>query len=93
MTVTIVNDRPQSMTTPLPDEVQFESLATRVRTFTLKTDRLYWPDALAALDRPTGLDDMALRISSMELWDEWREATGREDRVRAYSVLTEDGKK
>jgi hypothetical protein len=40
---------------PLPDEVQFESLATRVRTFTIKSDRLYWPKVLDALDRLTGL--------------------------------------
>ena len=63
MTVTVVDDKPKSMTTPLPDEVQFESLATRVRAFTLTTDRLCWPDALSALDRLTGLEDMGLRIS------------------------------
>lgn len=93
LTVTVVDDQPRAVTTPLPDEVQFESLATRARTFTLKSDRLYWPKALAALDRLTGLDDIALRISSKDLVQEWREATGREDRTRAYFVVTEDGTK
>ena len=93
MTVTLVHDEPQSMTTPLPDEVQFESLATRVRAFTLQKDRLYWPKALAALDRLTGLDDVAVKISSKHLRDEWHQATDRKDRVRAYFFLVEDEKR
>jgi hypothetical protein len=48
-----------TMRSPLPDEVQFESLATRVRTFTIKSDRLYWPTALDALDR-TGRRERAV---------------------------------
>jgi hypothetical protein len=35
-------DRLATIRSPLPDEVQFESLATRVRTFTLERDRLNW---------------------------------------------------
>jgi hypothetical protein len=89
MTVTVVDGQPQSMTTPLPDELQFESLAIRLRAFTLKSDRLYWKDALAALDRLTGCDAL-LNSSSQDLWAEWHEATGRDDRVRAYFVVTED---
>ncbi|WP_156298545.1 hypothetical protein [Mycobacterium paragordonae] len=68
----------------LPDEVQFESLATRVRAFTLTKDRLYWPKALAALDRLTGLNDMAICASSRDLRQEWKEATDRTSRPRAF---------
>ena len=50
-------DHLATIRSPLPDEVQFESLVTRVRTFTLKSDRLYWPKILDALDRLTGLED------------------------------------
>jgi hypothetical protein len=69
---------------PLPDEVQFESLATRLRPFTLASDRLHWPKALGALDRLTGLEDPALRSSSSDLGEEWRQATGRTSRARAF---------
>jgi hypothetical protein len=69
----------------LPDEVQFESLATRVRAFTLTRDRLYWPNALDAIDRLTGLEDVAIRLSSRQLRQEWTEATDRTaSRTRAY---------
>jgi hypothetical protein len=60
-------DRSATIRSPLPDEVQFESLATRMRTFTLKRDRLYWPKALDALDRLTGLQDLRLRLRSQQL--------------------------
>jgi hypothetical protein len=90
MTVTVVDGQPQSMTTSLPPELQFESLAIRARAFTLERDRLYWKDALAALDRLTGHGDPLLNSSSKNLWAEWHEATGRDDRVRAYFVVTED---
>jgi hypothetical protein len=76
-----------------PQEDQFESLAIRARAFTLKTDRLYWKDALAALDRLTGNSDMLLDSSMTELWAEWHEATGRDNRVRAYFVVIEDKQK
>jgi len=69
---------------PLPDEVQFESLATRLRPFTLASDRLHWPKALGALDRLTGLEDPALRSSSSDLGEEWRQATDRTSRARAF---------
>ena len=39
-TLLVRPDRSATMRSPLPDEVLFESLATCVRTFTLKSDRL-----------------------------------------------------
>src|SRR5258705_5589664 len=93
MTVTVVNGQPQSMTTPVAEELQFESLDIRARAFTLESDRLYWKDALAALDRLTGRGEMLLDTSSTLLWEQWHEATGRDDRVRAYFVVTEDEQK
>jgi hypothetical protein len=72
---------------PLPDEVQFESLATRVRTFTLERDRLNWAKVLDVLDRLTGLEDRALRVSSEQLRQQWTEATERRTpRQRAYRL-------
>lgn len=79
------SDGTATLRSSLPDEVQFESLATRVRAFMLPQDRLYWPKALNALDRLTGLEDMALRLSSRDLRQEWAEATDRtHSRTRAY---------
>jgi hypothetical protein len=57
----------------------------------LQKDRLYYPKALNALDRLTGLDDIALRISSRDLHAEWRAATNRSVVTRAYRLATEEG--
>lgn len=73
-----------TMRSLLPDEVQFESLATRVRPFTLGSDRLHWQKALGALDRLTGLEDPGLRASSSDLREEWNQATDRSSRARAF---------
>ena len=62
---------------PLPDEVQFESLATRVRIFTLTGDRLHWKKAFDALDRLTG-------FSTDDLRAEWTRATDRARPGRAF---------
>jgi hypothetical protein len=93
VTVTVVNGHPQSMTIPVPEELQFESLAIRARAFTLESDRLYWKDSLAAPGEAIQRGEMLLDISSRLLWEEWHEATGRDDRVRAYFVVTEDEQK
>ena len=80
-------DHLATIRSPLPDEVQFESLATRVRTFTLKGDRLYWPKVLDALDRLTGLEDQRLRTWSEQLRRAWAAATERNTgRERAYRL-------
>lgn len=68
----------------LPDEVQFESLAMRIRAFTLPKDRIYWSKALDALDRLTGLTDMTISASSRDLRQEWKQATDRTSRTRAF---------
>ncbi len=70
-TLLVRPDRSATMRSPLPDEVQFESLATRVRTLTIKSDRLYWPTALDALDRLTGLEDERVRLYSEKLRHHW----------------------
>ncbi|MGA9358482.1 MAG: hypothetical protein WBW75_10895 [Mycobacterium sp.] len=84
-TLEVRPDRSATMRSPLPDEVLFESLATRVRTFTLKSDRLHWPKVLDALDRLTGLGDNRLRLSSEHLRQVWTHATERNTtQERAY---------
>lgn len=77
------SDGTATLRTRLPDEVQFESLATRVRAFTLASDRLYWVKALDALDRLTNMEDKS-RASSRDLREEWTEATDRTSRTRAF---------
>jgi hypothetical protein len=78
----------------LADEVQFESLAMRLRPFTIGRDRLHWKKALGALDHLTGLEDPALRASSSDLREEWHQATDRSSRARAFYTgcqVGEDG--
>ena len=80
-------DHSATIRSPLHDEVQFESLATRVRTFTLKSDRLHWPQVLDALDRLTGLEDQRLRSWSEQLRQAWAKATERNtSHERAYRL-------
>lgn len=55
-----------------------------MRPFTLLRDRLYWRKALDALDRLTGLDDRGLRLSSEHFRKEWKQATDRTPRERAF---------
>jgi hypothetical protein len=79
-------DQMATIRSPLPDEVLFESLATRVRLFTADR-RLHWREVLRALDRLTGLEDLALRLSSEHFWREWTEATERDtEDERAYRL-------
>jgi len=69
---------------PLPDEVQFESLATRLRPFTLTDDHLYWSRALNALGRLTADSDALVRKSLKDIRSEWKHATDRTPRARAF---------
>jgi hypothetical protein len=85
------SDGTTTVRSPLPDEVQFESLATRIRPFTLAGDRLYWQKDLDALDRLSGLEDRAFCISSRDLREEWRRATDRTPRARAFFTSTAGG--
>jgi hypothetical protein len=97
MKIAMKSDDDGTLTSPLPDEVQFESIAVRVRVFTVKSDRLYSVEALNALNRLTGLDRPDVSQASEILRDMWDRATERPLEqgvlVRGYFVLTEDGKK
>lgn len=87
MVVDMSGGTPKTLTTDLPDEVQFESLATRTRPITVESDRLYWKNLLDALDRLTAsTDDRGLKVSLQELREEWTEAAGRKGRMRSYWV-------
>lgn len=73
-----------TMRTPLPDEVQFESLATRLRPLTLASDRLHWTKALDALDKVIGQPDVLVSKSTAQIRAEWTTATDRTSRARAF---------
>jgi hypothetical protein len=73
-----------TLRTPLPDEVQFESLATRLRPLTLARDRLHWTKALDALEKITGQVDALLSRSTAQIRAEWTIATDRTSRARAF---------
>lgn len=82
-----------TLTSPLPDEVLFESLSTRLRPFTLARDRLYWEKAIDALDRLINSNDPTLSGSSRDVREEWTQATDRTSRARAFhmGVQSKDG--
>src|SRR6476619_2025600 len=84
-TVELGPDHTATVRLELPDEVQFESLATRLRSFTIDSDRLFWRDALDALDRLTGLEDRLLKEASQWYRQAWGKATERDTpNERAY---------
>ena len=50
-TMTFRSDGKATLRSPLPDEVAFESLASRLRPFTVDTDDLFYGKAFDALDQ------------------------------------------
>lgn len=75
----------------LPDEVQFESLAARLRPLTLGTDVIGHKSIMDALDALTDSTDLAIAISNAALRREWEEATRRDRKnrgakTRAYTM-------
>lgn len=75
----------------LPDEVQFESLAARLRPMTLAKDTLGHAKVMDALDAMTaGSDDPRVAEANAKVRQAWRDATERDRtrgaRTRAYSV-------
>lgn len=83
----------------LPDEVQFESLAARLRPMTLATDVLGHKSVMDSLDALTAhLDNDLVREANADVRAKWEKATARdrENRgalSRAYKVVihTADG--
>jgi hypothetical protein len=77
----------------LPDEVQFESLAARLRPMTLTNDTLGHAKVMDALDALTvESDDPRVAQANAKVRQAWCDATERDRtrgaRTRAYSVLT-----
>lgn len=83
------SDGTATLRNPLPDEVQFESLATRVRVFMLSGDRLYFGKLFDALDRMTVGDERAQEVNQ-NVRDGWSTATDRTSRTRAYRIIQQD---
>ena len=90
ITIGRTKDGKMVMRSPLPDEVAFESLATRLRPFLVPTDDLHFEKAFQALDRlvtPEREQYLALR---QQVCQQWRDAVERSDRTRAYKVITQE---
>jgi hypothetical protein len=86
-TATISANHHATIRSPLPDEVQFESLATRVRAFTLTNDRLFWSKVFDALDRLTRPEDEQVCRWSEQFRQAWAKSTERNvPRERAYRL-------
>lgn len=83
------SDGTATLRNPLPDEVQFESLATRVRVFMLSRDRLHFGKVFDALDRMTVADRRAQEVNQ-NLRNGWTKAIDRTSRTRAYRIIQQD---
>jgi hypothetical protein len=89
VTVTKTTGGKALMRSPLPDEVAFESLATRLRPFLEPRDDLHFEKAFNALGRLLTPDYERFRWIVQEVHEEWRASTERSDRTRAYFISTE----
>lgn len=78
------------MRSPLPDEVAFESLATRLRPFLVSSDDLYFEKAFGALERLVVAEKDKFQHVRQVMLAEWRKAVERSGTTRAYRVITED---
>lgn len=78
------------MRSPLPDEVAFESLATRLRPFLVPSDDLYFEKAFKALERLIVVEKDNYKRIRAKVLDEWHKAVERGDNTRAYQVITEE---
>ena len=89
-TMTFRSDGKATLRSPLPDEVAFESLASRLRPFTVDTDDLFYGKAFDALDQLLAAPkhDKFRRISQA-VHQDWRTATDRTSRTRAYRISSE----
>lgn len=83
---------PVEMRRTLPPEVEFESLAARVRPFTVGNDFLFYEHVLGSLRRMTARRGIEFQLSCDHFDREWGEATRRDNSVRAYVMLTEQGR-
>lgn len=81
-------NRKAILRSPLPDEVAFESLATRLRPLVEPKDDLYFEKAFRALERLIEPERDQFRWVREYVLQEWRAATERSDRTRAYSVTS-----
>jgi hypothetical protein len=90
MKTEVRSDGTAMLRSPLPDEVQFESLATRVRPFTIKSDPTYYVRTLEALNQLTDLNDPQIANNAKRLRKDW-DVTDRTSRTRAYLISTEAG--
>ena len=88
--MTFRSDGKATLRSPLPDEVAFESLASRLRPFTVDTDDLFYGKAFDALDRLLAAPKHGkFRRISQAVHQDWRTATDRTSRTRAYRISSE----
>lgn len=75
----------------LPPEEAFESLAARLRPFTMRKETVYWETVLDALERLLSSEVLAEVMDFESLRVYWKEVTEGKKVAQAYYVMTESG--
>lgn len=75
----------------LPPEEAFESLAVRLRPFTMRKEPVYWETALDALEKLISREALAEVMDVDSLRRYWAEVTQGSKVAQAYYVMTQDG--
>jgi hypothetical protein len=75
----------------LPPEEAFESLAARLRPFTMGKESVYWAAVLDALEALLSKDTLAETVDIQSLRDYWSEVVEGSKVAQAYYMMTESG--
>ena len=75
----------------LPPEEAFESLAARLRPFTIGKESVYWAAVLNALEKLLSKETLAEIVDIESLRGYWSEAVEGSKVAQAYYVMTESG--
>ena len=84
-------ERKHRLQLELPPEEAFESLAARLRPFTIGKESVYWSAVLDALEKLLSKETLAEIVDIQGLRDYWLEVVEGSKVAQAYYVMTESG--
>ncbi len=88
---TKTGDRKHRFRLELPPEEAFESLAGRLRPFTMRKESVYWESVLDALEKLLSKETLAETVDIDSLRKYWSEVVDGSKVAQAYYVMTDSG--
>ena len=75
----------------LPPEESFESLAARLRPFTIGKEAVYWSSVLDALEKLLSKETLETTVDIQSLRDQWSEVVEGSKVAQTYYFMTDNG--